>query len=296
MSDSRRRRLRELLRGPRILIAPGAYDGLSARLVEQAGFDVCYMTGSGVANSQLGEPDLGLTTMSEMATQASRMCAAMTLPLIADADTGYGGVLNVRRTVQEYERAGVAALHIEDQVFPKRCGHFAGKAVIPLEEMVGKIRAALEARTDPDLVIIARTDSRAVEGFDAAMARARAYEEAGADMLFVEAPQSIEEMRAITNSFQVPLVANMVEGGATPILPDSELESLGYKVVLHAGSLLRSAAFAVQETLRHLLETGSTIGIEDRLISFTERNRVTDLDGMQSWADRFASTPEVSGR
>jgi 2,3-dimethylmalate lyase len=291
MSDPRRRRLRELLQGPRILIAPGAYDGLSARLVEQAGFDVCYMTGSGVANSQLGEPDLGLTTMSEMATQAGRMCAAMGLPLIADADTGYGGVLNVRRTVQEYERAGVAALHIEDQVFPKRCGHFAGKAVIPLEEMVGKIRAALEARTDPDLVIIARTDSRAVEGFDAALRRARAYEEAGADMLFVEAPQSLEEMRVITSSFHVPLVANMVEGGATPILPDAELEALGYKLVLHAGSLLRSAALAVQETLRHLRETGSTIGMEQRLISFDERNRVTDLEGMQSWADRFTPAP-----
>jgi 2-methylisocitrate lyase-like PEP mutase family enzyme len=249
------------------------------------------MTGSGVANSQLGEPDLGLTTMSEMATQASRMGAAMGLPLIADADTGYGGVLNVRRTVQEYERAGVAALHIEDQVFPKRCGHFAGKAVIPLEEMVGKIRAALEARTDPDLVIIARTDSRAVEGFDAALARARAYEEAGADMLFVEAPQSIDEMRVITSSFHVPLVANMVEGGATPILPDGELEALGYKVVLHAGSLLRSAALAVQETLRYLLDNGSTVGMENRLISFNERNRVTDLEGMQSWADRFTPAP-----
>ena len=195
--------------------------------------------------------------MSEMATQASRMCSAMGLPLIADADTGYGGVLNVRRTVQEYERAGVAALHIEDQVFPKRCGHFAGKAVIPMEEMVGKIRAALEARTDPDLVIIARTDSRAVEGFDAAIRRAHAYEDAGADMLFVEAPQSIEEMRVITSSFRVPLVANMVEGGATPILPDAELGELGYKVVLHAGSLLRDlkilalrAGFLAAGTLR----------------------------------------------
>jgi len=292
MSDPRRRRLRELLQKPGVLIAPGAYDGLSARLVEQAGFDVCYMTGSGVANSQLGEPDLGLTTMSEMVTQASRMCSAMSLPLIADADTGYGGVLNVRRTVQEYERAGVAALHIEDQVFPKRCGHFAGKAVISLEEMVGKIRAALEARTDPDLVIIARTDSRAVEGFDAALRRARAYEEAGADMLFVEAPQSIDEMRTITSSFRVPLVANMVEGGATPILPDEELGQIGYKVVLHAGSLLRSAVVALQSTLRYLHEHGSTIGMEDRLLSFADRNIVTDLDGMQAWADRFTPAPQ----
>jgi carboxyvinyl-carboxyphosphonate phosphorylmutase len=292
MSDPRRAQLRALLNQPGIIIAPGAFDALSARLVEQAGFDVVYMSGSGVANSQLGEPDLGLTSMTEMAAQAARICAITGVPVIADADTGYGGVLNVRRTVGEYERAGVAALHIEDQVFPKRCGHFAGKAVIPLEEMVGKIRAALAARTDPDLVIIARTDARAVEGFDAALARARAYEEAGADMLFVEAPQSVEEMRTICSSFRVPLVANMVEGGATPVLPDDELEALGYRVVVHAGSLLRTAVFAMQATLQHLRATGSTIAIQDRILSFDERNRVTDLEGMQSWADQFTPTPE----
>ncbi len=294
MADPRRRRFRELLQGAKVLIAPGAYDALSARLVEQAGFDVCYMTGSGVANSQLGQPDLGLTSMTEMAAQAARMCSAMGLPLIADADTGYGGVLNVRRTVQEYERAGVAALHIEDQVFPKRCGHFAGKAVISQEEMVGKIRAALAARMDPDLVIIARTDSRAVEGFEAALRRAHAYEEAGADALFVEAPQSVEEIRIIASSFRVPLVANMVEGGATPLLSDGELEALGFRVVLHAGSLLRSAVLAIQETLQHLRAEGSTLAIEDRMISFDERNRVTDLDGMQAWADTYTPTPEAT--
>ncbi|HZT09249.1 MAG TPA: isocitrate lyase/PEP mutase family protein [Chloroflexota bacterium] len=292
MTDTRRSHLRELLRQSRILIAPGAFDALSARLVEQAGFPVVYMTGSGVSNSQLGEPDLGLTSMTEMATQAARMCQATSIPLIADADTGYGGVLNVRRTVQEYERAGVAALHIEDQVFPKRCGHFAGKAVIPLDEMVGKIRAALDARSDPDLVIIARTDARAVEGFDAALRRAHAYEEAGADALFVEAPQTLEEMETICRSFRVPLVANMVEGGATPILPDGDLEKLGYRVVLHAGSLLRTAARAIQEVLDCLRRTGSTIGWEGRLISFEERNRVTNLEGMQAWADRFSAAAE----
>jgi 2-methylisocitrate lyase-like PEP mutase family enzyme len=291
MSDPRRLRLRELLAGPGIIIAPGAYDALSARLIEQAGFDVVYMTGSGAANSLLGEPDLGLTTMTEMANQAARICAATSLPVVADADTGYGGPLNVRRTIQEYERAGVAGLHIEDQVFPKRCGHFEGKQVIPADEMVGKIRAALDARTDPNLVIIARSDAAAVEGLDAALARGRAYEEAGADALFIEAPRALEELQAIGRSFRVPLIANMVEGGATPLQPAAELEAMGFKLVLHAGTLLRTAALAIQETLDHLHTTGSMIGREDSVISFQERNRITDLDGMQAIADRFSPSP-----
>jgi 2-methylisocitrate lyase-like PEP mutase family enzyme len=277
--------LRDLLDRPGIIIAPGAYDGLSARLVEQAGFDVVYMSGSGAANSLLGEPDLGLTTMSEMADQAARIAAATRLPVISDADTGYGGPLNVRRTVQEYERAGVAGLHLEDQVFPKRCGHFEGKEVIPTDEMVGKIKAALDARVDPDLVIIARSDAVAVEGLDAALERAHAYEEAGADMLFVEAPHSVDELRAIAQAFRVPLVTNMVEGGSTPLLPDPELEAMGFKLVLHAGTLLRAAAFAVQEALAHLRQHGSAIDFQHRVISFQERNRITDLEGMLSWAD-----------
>lgn len=291
MSDPRRARLRELLARPGIIIAPGAYDGLSARLVEHAGFDVVYMSGSGAANSLLGEPDLGLTSMTEMASQAARICAATTLPVVADADTGYGGPLNVRRTVQEYERAGVAGLHIEDQVFPKRCGHFEGKDVIPTDEMVGKIKAALAARTDPDLVIIARSDAVAVEGLDAALRRAHAYEDAGADMLFVEAPHSVDELRQIAASFRVPLIANMVEGGSTPLVPDPELEAMGFKLVLHAGTLLRAAALAVEEALAHLREHGSVIDFQHRVISFQERNRITDLDGMQAWADQFAGQP-----
>jgi 2-methylisocitrate lyase-like PEP mutase family enzyme len=286
-----RQRLRQQRRAPGLVIAPGAYDGLSARLIEQAGFDVVYMTGSGAANSLLGQPDVGLTTMTEMAGQAARICAAVDLPVVADADTGYGGLLNVRRTVQEYERAGVAGLHIEDQTFPKRCGHFAGKTVVPLEEGVSRIRAALAARHDPDLVIIARTDAAAVEGLDAALQRARAYEDAGADMLFVEAPHGIDELQTIGHSFRVPLIANMVEGSATPILPAAELEAMGFKLVLHAGALLRSAALAMEEVLAHIREHRSTLGIEHRLITFDERNRITDLDGMLGWADEFA--PEM---
>ncbi len=291
---SPRQRLRQLLNEPGLINAPGAYDGLSARLIELAGFDVVYMTGSGAANSLLGQPDVGLTTMTEMANQAARICAATDLPVISDADTGYGGVLNVRRTVQEYERAGVAGLHIEDQTFPKRCGHFAGKTVVPVEEGVARIRAALAARRDPDLVIIARTDAAAVEGLDAAIRRAHAYEDAGADMLFVEAPHGVDELRVIGRSFRVPLIANMVEGGATPILPAAELEAMGFKIVLHAGALLRAAALAVEEMLAHIHEHRSTLGIEHRLITFDERNRVTDLDGMLGWADQFTAEPQHS--
>jgi methylisocitrate lyase len=249
------------------------------------------MSGSGAANSLLGQPDLGLTTMTEMASQAARICGATQLPVVADADTGYGGPLNVRRTVQEYERAGVAGLHLEDQTFPKRCGHFAGKSVVPVEEMVARIRAALAARTDPDLVIIARSDAAAVEGLAGAIERGRAYEQAGADALFIEAPESVDHLRQIAHAFRVPRIANMVEGGTTPLVPASELEAMGYKLVLHAGALLRTAALAMQQTLRHLRATGSTLGIENRLVSFDERNRITDLEGSLSWADRFAPGP-----
>ncbi|MEA2640962.1 MAG: 2,3-dimethylmalate lyase [Chloroflexota bacterium] len=291
MSDPRRERLRELLAAPGLVIAPGAYDALSARLIEQAGFGVVYMTGSGAANSMLGEPDLGLTTMTEMAGQATRICNATSLPVVADADTGYGGPLNVKRTVEEYERAGVAGLHIEDQTFPKRCGHFAGKTVVPVEEMVGRIRAACAARRDPGLVIIARSDAAAVEGLEAALVRGRAYVAAGADALFIEAPHSVDELRAIGAAFDVPLIANMVEGGRTPVVPAAELETMGFKLVLHAGALLRSAVLAVQATLQYIRANRSTLGIEDNLITFDERNRVTDLAGRLSWADQFTSEP-----
>src|SRR5579884_2750249 len=195
-------RLRELLAGPDLLVVPGAYDGLSARLIVQAGFPIVYMTGFGTAASVLGQPDVGLLTMSEMVARASALASVVgDLPLIADADTGYGNPLNVRRTIREYERAGVAGLHIEDQVWPKKCGHMEGKQVIPMEEMVQKVRAAVEARQDPDFVIIARTDAGAVLGFEEALRRARAYREAGADMLFIEAPRSLEELRAIVQTF-----------------------------------------------------------------------------------------------
>src|SRR5947208_1148881 len=245
-------RLRELLASSDLIVAPGAYDALSARLITQAGFPVAYMTGFCTAASMLGQPDVGLVTMSEMVHRAAALTSVMgDCPLIADADTGYGNPINVRRTLREYERAGVAAIHIEDQVWPKRCGHMEGKRVIPLDEMVQKIRAAVDARQDPDFVIIARTDANAVYGLEDALRRGRAYRDAGADVIFIEAPRSIEELRAIAQAFpDVPLLYNWAESGKTPLLPLEEIHALGFKIVIFPVSLL----FAATHTMLGLLE------------------------------------------
>ncbi|HUY61884.1 MAG TPA: isocitrate lyase/PEP mutase family protein, partial [Candidatus Dormibacteraeota bacterium] len=239
------RRLRELLARPAPVLAPGAYDALSARLVEEAGFPAVYMTGFGTAASYLGRPDVGLVTMSEMVDNARRIVQAVATPVIADADTGYGNPINVVRTVRAYEAAGVAGLHLEDQVAPKKCGHMAGKQVIPAAEMVEKIRAAVAARTDPDLVLIARTDARAVEGLDAALDRARRYRDAGADVLFVEAPQSADEIAAVAAAFpDTPLLFNWAEGGKTPPVSLDRLRELGYRIVIFPISTLLAATAA----------------------------------------------------
>src|SRR6266704_4596964 len=222
-------RLRELLADPGLLVAPGAHDALSARLIAQAGFPAVYMTGFGTAASVLGQPDVGLLTMSEMVSRAAAISAVIAsvagdLPLIADADTGYGNPINVRRTIREYERAGVAGVHIEDQVWPKKCGHMEGKQVIPKDEMVEKVRAAVDARQDPDFVIIARTDANAVHGLEDAIRRGQAYQEAGADIIFIEAPRSIAELQAIKQAFpDVPLLYNWAESGKTPLLSLDEI-------------------------------------------------------------------------
>ncbi len=247
-------RLRELLKGPDIVVAPGAYDGFSARLVEAAGFKAAYMTGAGTAASHLGQPDLGLTTLTEMATHAAHLAGCLSIPLIADADTGYGNVLNVVRTVREYERAGVAGLHIEDQVAPKKCGHIAGKQVIPTNEFCDKIRAASEYRTDPDLLIIARTDARAVTGLDDAIERGNRYAEAGADVIFVEAPQSMDEVQRIAREVKAPLLANMVPGGKTPAVKFSDLGRLGFRIVIYPAVCMGAAVAAIERSLARLRE------------------------------------------
>ncbi|MBI4187962.1 MAG: isocitrate lyase/PEP mutase family protein, partial [Chloroflexi bacterium] len=236
-------KLRKLLKTPGIIVAPGAHNAFTAKIIEQTGgFPAVYMTGSGTAMSLLGEPDVGLLTMTEMVTQARNIANAVSLPVIADADTGYGNAINVVRTVREYERTGVAGIHIEDQVTPKKCGHFEGKQVISLAEMVGKIRAAVDAREDPDFVLIARTDARAVLGLDEAIGRAKAYVAAGADAIFVEAPQSLEELNIIARSIDAPLMVNMDEGTKTPLLTVRELEEMGYKIVIFPRSAPSAAA------------------------------------------------------
>jgi carboxyvinyl-carboxyphosphonate phosphorylmutase len=251
-------RLRERLARPDPVIAPGAYDALSARLVERAGFEAVYMTGFGAAASLLGRPDVGLLSFAEMVDQARRIAQAVGVPVIADADDGYGNPLNVIRTVREYEAAGVAALHLEDQVSPKRCGHLEGKEVIPAEEMVEKVRAAVEARRSPDLLIIARTDARAVEGLDAALDRARRYRDAGADMLFVEAPEDEDEVAAVADAFpDTPLLFNAVDGGRTPPLHVDHLRELGFRMIICPVSALFAATRAVLEALARLRTDGT---------------------------------------
>jgi carboxyvinyl-carboxyphosphonate phosphorylmutase len=246
-----------MLNAPGIIVAPGAYDGLSARLIERQGFKAVYMTGAGTAASALGQPDVGLTTLTEMTTHAAHIAGCVSLPVIADADTGYGNALNVIRTVREYERAGVAAIHLEDQVFPKKCGHIAGKAVIPAKEFAEKIRAAAENRTDPDFVIIARTDARAVNGLDDAIARGQLYREAGADVIFVEAPTSREEIERVAKEVRAPLLSNQVPGGRTPALTAAELEKLGYKMVIFPVVGLMAATLAIEDALVKLQKTGT---------------------------------------
>jgi 2,3-dimethylmalate lyase len=264
-------RLRALLETARPVLAPGCYDALGARLIEEAGFPAVYMTGFGTSAGLLGRPDVGLVSMSEMVDNARRIVEAVDLPVIADADTGYGNPINVLRTVREYERAGVAALHIEDQVAPKKCGHMDGKHVVPVAEMVEKVRAAVDARASSDLLIIARTDARAMEGLDAAIERAARYREAGADILFVEAPQSVEEIRAIAAAFpSVPLLFNYAEGGKTPPIEHALLAELGYAIVIFPIATLLAATKAIRAVLARIRADGSPINVLPELPRLAE--------------------------
>jgi len=274
-----RPRLRELLAGPAPLVAPGAYDALSARLVEQAGFDVVYMTGFGTTAGLLGRPDVGLLSATEMVDNARRIVAAVDVPVIADGDTGYGNAINVVRTVQAYEQAGVAAIQLEDQVTPKRCGHMAGKEIVPLPEMLGKIRAAVDARHDPDFLVIARTDAVAVSGLDEAVERAKAFADAGADLLFVEAPTSESDIEEVASRLAGvgPLVFNWAEGGRTPPLSPARIGELGFSLVLYPIGTLLAATAGIRGLLETLREEGTPVSALPGLPAFDE---FTDLVGL----------------
>ena len=269
--------LRQMLAGKNIVVAPGAHDALTAKIIEQVGFGAVYMTGYGQAASHLGKPDVGLLTMTEMLSRAANIVEAVNVPVIADADTGFGNAVNVMRTVREYEKAGVAAIQLEDQVAPKKCGHMTGRQVVSKEEMVGKIKAAVDVRKDSDFMIIARTDARTVHGIGEALERAKAYEEAGADILFVESPESIEEMKQITSSFNVPVLANMVEGGRTPFLSAQELEALGYELVIFPTASTYLVTKAVSRLMTVLKQTGTTASLIPEMITFEQFN---DLIGL----------------
>jgi 2,3-dimethylmalate lyase len=279
-----RARLRELLAGPRPVVAPGAYDALSARLVEQAGFGVVYMTGFGSTASLIGRPDVGLLSGTEMIDNARRIVAAVDVPVIADADTGYGNAVNVVRTVQGYEQAGVAGIHLEDQVMPKKCGHMSGKAVIGVDEMVGKIRAAVAARRDPDLLLIARTDAAAVDGLTAAIARGRAYADAGADLLFVEAPTSDDDIATVAAELHgvAPLVFNWAEGGRTPPLSLDRIAELGFSLVLFPIGTLLAATAGIRALLATLRADGTPSAALPGLPTF---DGFTDLIGLPEIRD-----------
>ncbi|MEY2736140.1 MAG: 2,3-dimethylmalate lyase, partial [Pseudomonadota bacterium] len=247
MNESQRAALRQRLNQSGLLVAPGVFDMVSLRLADSFGFDALYMTGYGTVASHMGLPDAGLATYSDMVGRVTAMAGMARTPLIADADTGYGGLLNMRHTIRGYEAAGAAAIQLEDQEFPKKCGHTPGRRVIPMEDMVRKIRVAVESRTDPNFLIIARTDARTSLGLDEALRRAEAYAKAGADILFVESPESEEEMRRIGRSFDVPLLANMVERGRTPVLSREELESIGYKLAIFPVTALLAAVQAMTQ-------------------------------------------------
>ncbi len=279
-------RFRELVEDPEILILPGVHDALSARIAAEAGFSAVTCGGYAATASLLGAPDIAQLSMTEMADLYARLCDAVPLPILADADTGYGNAVNVARTVRAFERAGVAALFIEDQVAPKRCGHMEGKRVIPVAEMVAKLKAALDARIDHDLVIMARTDARAIEGLEAAIERAQIYREAGADVIFVEAPLTVDEMSRICSEVPAPCMANNVEGGKTPVLSAAQLEEIGYALV----AFPVAATYAIAQTLRRLYtilrQSGDTASLQKELVGFAAFHDIVGLPQLREMERR----------
>ncbi len=278
--------LRALLNTGGLITAPGVYDGLSARIAEAAEFEALYISGGAIARS-MGYPDVGLVTQTEMIKRLEEIRAVTSLPLIVDADTGYGNAINVVRTIRAYERAGAAALHIEDQVEPKRCGHYEGKEIVSAHEMEQKIRAAVEAREHGELVIIARTDARAVSGLEAAIERGNAYAETGADMIFVEAPQSVEEIERIAQEVKAPLLINMFWGGKTPLVPADQLAALGYRLMIVPSDLQRAAIRAMQRAAAVIRQDGNTAAMAEEMVSFVEREEVIGKSDIEALQKRF---------
>ena len=268
------RSIGRILDGRRATLVPGAPNALFARIIEDLGFEAIYVTGAGIANMQLGAPDIGLTTLSEIAHNVTCIAEAVQIPLIVDADTGFGNTQNCYRTIRLFERSGASAIQLEDQVFPKKCGHFSGKAIVPTIEMVNKIKAAVDARRNQDMKIIARTDALGVSGINEALDRAAAFVEAGADATFVEAPQNLAELKAIPSRIQAPQVANMVFGGLTPEPGREALEAMGYSIVLYANAALQTAIYAVDKTLSSLRDTGSLADCSNFLASFDKRQAI----------------------
>jgi len=287
--EQRRAALKSALQAS-LVIAPGVFDGISARIADRIGFTALYMTGYGVVASALGLPDAGIATYTEMVARA-RMIAGITgAPLIADADTGYGGLLNVQHTVRGYESAGVCAIQLEDQEFPKKCGHMLGRRVVPTADMVAKIRVAVDSRSDPNFLIIARTDARTTLGLDEALRRAEAYAKAGADVLFIESPESAEEMERIGKAFDIPLVANMVEGGRTPVLPAAELERIGYRLAIFPALGFLAATAAMEAAFTGLKERRSSAQLAVSLYDFQAMSRLMGFDEVSAFDRQYRDT------
>ena len=286
--EDRTARLHSLVAAPEIVVAPGAFDCITARLVDKAGFPAVYITGSGVSMSALGAPDVGLMSYGEIFDRVQRIADVVSIPVIADADTGYGGPLNIIRTVRDFERAGVSAVQIEDQAWPKKCGHEPGRQIVQVAEMVGRLKAAVDARTD-GIAIVARTDARSTEGLDAAIERAHRYGEAGADILFLESPESEDELKTLNRQLEKPTMANMVEGGRTPVLPYPQLQQIGFSLAIFPNSLTRLLGNTGAALMAELKNTGTTAGMAESML---DHKGLWDLFDNQRWRtleDRYGT-------
>ncbi len=287
MTDPQRPNLRARLAEKELLVAPGVFDGISAKIADQMGFEALYMTGYGTVASHLGLPDAGIATYSDMVGRVAVIAKGTKTPLIADGDTGYGGLLNVQYSVRGYEAAGAAAIQLEDQEFPKKCGHMLGRRVVPIEDMVDKIRVAVGSRETSDFLIIARTDLRTTLGLDEALRRAEAYSKAGADILFVESPESLEEMRTIGRSFDKPLMANMVEGGRTPVVDKKTLEEIGYSLAIFPAFGFLAAGEVLRSVYRHLKDNGSSVGNNIPLYKFSEFSELMGFSAVAKFDETY---------